>query len=114
MRTLNLLQCPDFTPAATFISARQEGLRESCWPVSLIADDRRLELPVSHRYFTGIDASMSIDQSTHSLFGVSETAADLLVQEFGRYFEMPTVCFRGGCLTGPNHAGTRLHGFLPA
>jgi CDP-paratose 2-epimerase len=55
---------------------------------------------------------MSIDRSTHSLFGVSKTAADLLVQEYGRYFDMPTVCFRGGCLTGPNHAGTRLHGFL--
>jgi CDP-paratose 2-epimerase len=55
---------------------------------------------------------MSIDSSTHSLFGVSKAAADLLVQEYGRYFEMPTVCFRGGCLTGPNHAGARLHGFL--
>ena len=50
--------------------------------------------------------------STHSLFGVSKAAADLLVQEYGRYFDMPTVCFRGGCLTGPNHAGTQLHGFL--
>ena len=55
---------------------------------------------------------MSIDGSTHSLFGVSKAAADLLVQEYGRYFDMPTVCFRGGCLTGPNHAGTQLHGFL--
>ena len=55
---------------------------------------------------------MSIDSSTHSLFGVSKAAADLLVQEYGRYFDMPTVCFRGGCLTGPNHAGTQLHGFL--
>jgi CDP-paratose 2-epimerase len=55
---------------------------------------------------------MSIDTSTHSLFGVSKVAADLLVQEYGRYFEIPTVCFRGGCLTGPNHAGARLHGFL--
>ena len=55
---------------------------------------------------------MSIDMSTHSLFGVSKAAADLLVQEYGRYFHMPTVCFRGGCLTGPNHAGTQLHGFL--
>jgi CDP-paratose 2-epimerase len=55
---------------------------------------------------------MSIDRSTHSLFGVSKTAADLLVQEFGRYFQMPTVCFRGGCLTGPSHAGAKLHGFL--
>ncbi len=55
---------------------------------------------------------MSIDACLHSLFGVSKAAADLLVQEYGRYFGMPTVCFRCGCLTGPNHAGARLHGFL--
>ena len=55
---------------------------------------------------------MSIDRSTHSLFGASKAAADLLVQEYGRYFEMPTVCFRAGCLTGPQHAGAQLHGFL--
>jgi CDP-paratose 2-epimerase len=55
---------------------------------------------------------MSIDLSTHSLFGASKAAADLLVQEYGRYFGMPTVCFRGGCLTGPQHAGAKLHGFL--
>src|SRR5256885_5492271 len=55
---------------------------------------------------------MSIDFTTHSLFGASKAAADLLVQEYGRYFDMPTVAFRGGCLTGPAHAGTELHGFL--
>jgi CDP-paratose 2-epimerase len=55
---------------------------------------------------------MPIDLTTHSLFGVSKAAADLLVQEYGRYFDMPTVCFRGGCLTGPQHAGAQLHGFL--
>jgi CDP-paratose 2-epimerase len=55
---------------------------------------------------------MSIDTSTHSLFGVSKASADLLVQEFGRYFGLRTVCFRGGCLTGPGHSGTLLHGFL--
>ena len=55
---------------------------------------------------------MPIDLTTHSLFGVSKAAADLMVQEYGRYFGMPTACFRGGCLTGPNHAGARLHGFL--
>jgi CDP-paratose 2-epimerase len=55
---------------------------------------------------------MSIDRSTHSLFGVSKAAADLLVQEYGRYFGMPTVCFRCGCITGPSHAGALLHGFL--
>jgi CDP-paratose 2-epimerase len=72
----------------------------------------RLELPGGHRYFEGIDATMSIDESLHSLFGASKVAADVLVQEYGRYFGVPTVCFRGGCLTGPNHAGARLHGFL--
>ena len=74
--------------------------------------ETRLELPESHPYYEGIDTSMSIDASTHSLFGVSKVAADLLVQEYGRYFDMPTVCFRGGCLTGPQHAGAQLHGFL--
>jgi CDP-paratose 2-epimerase len=74
--------------------------------------ETRLELPDDHRYHAGIDTSMSIDSSLHSLFGVSKAAADLMVQEYGRYFGMPTVCFRGGCLTGPNHAGAMLHGFL--
>ena len=74
--------------------------------------EKRLELPEDHPYYKGIDTSMSIDSSTHSLFGVSKAAADLLVQEYGYYFEMPTVCFRGGCLTGPQHAGAKLHGFL--
>ena len=55
---------------------------------------------------------MSIDRSTHSLFGVSKAAADLLVQEYGRYFGMPTVCFRCGCITDPEHVGAELHGFL--
>ncbi len=60
----------------------------------------------------GVDESMSIDATLHSLFGASKASADLLVQEYGRYFGMPTVCFRGGCLTGPQHAGVPLHGFL--
>jgi CDP-paratose 2-epimerase len=60
----------------------------------------------------GIDETMRIDQSKHSLFGASKAAADLMVQEYGRYFGMPTACFRGGCLTGPNHSGVELHGFL--
>src|SRR5438552_10987497 len=72
----------------------------------------RLELPEEHEYYRGIDTTMSIDLTLHSLFGASKAAADLLVQEYGRYFGMPTVCFRGGCLTGPNHAGAQLHGFL--
>jgi CDP-paratose 2-epimerase len=60
----------------------------------------------------GISESFPIDQSTHSLFGASKVAADILVQEYGRYFNMPTCCLRGGCLTGPNHTGVELHGFL--
>jgi CDP-paratose 2-epimerase len=78
----------------------------------LLDAGKRLELPEDHEWFQGIGTSMSIDRSTHSLFGVSKAAGDLLVQEYGRYFGMPTACFRGGCLTGPSHAGARLHGFL--
>jgi len=63
-------------------------------------------------YREGIDESMRIDATMHSLFGASKVAADVLVQEYGRYFGMPTVCFRGGCLTGPHHSGAELHGFL--
>ncbi|MBV8752013.1 MAG: NAD-dependent epimerase/dehydratase family protein [Hyphomicrobiales bacterium] len=63
-------------------------------------------------HYQGIDETTRIDQSKHSLFGASKAAADLMVQEYGRYFGMPTACFRGGCLTGPNHSGVELHGFL--
>ena len=63
-------------------------------------------------YYNGIDESFTIDQSKHSLFGASKVAADVMVQEYGRYFNMPTCCLRGGCLTGPNHTGVELHGFL--
>jgi CDP-paratose 2-epimerase len=112
--TLNLLEatrqhCPD----ATFVfcsTNKVYGDTPNFLPLEVTGD--RLELPTEHRYWRGIDTSMSIDSSTHSLFGVSKVAADLLVQEYGRYFGMPTVCFRGGCLTGPNHQGARLHGFL--
>lgn len=72
----------------------------------------RYDLPASHKWHGGIDETMSIDQSMHSIFGVSKAAADLMVQEYGRYFGMRTVVFRGGCLTGPGHSGTELHGFL--
>jgi CDP-paratose 2-epimerase len=72
----------------------------------------RWEIEPGHEYEPGISENMSIDQTKHSLFGASKVAADVLVQEYGRYFGMPTVCFRGGCLTGPAHAGTELHGFL--
>jgi CDP-paratose 2-epimerase len=64
------------------------------------------------RYADGIDETLGIDQSMHSLFGASKVAADVMVQEYGRYFCLPTCCLRGGCLTGPNHSGVELHGFL--
>jgi len=63
-------------------------------------------------YINGIPETFSIDQSKHSLFGASKVAGDILVQEYGRYFNMPTCCLRGGCLTGPSHSGVELHGFL--
>jgi CDP-paratose 2-epimerase len=63
-------------------------------------------------YTNGIPETFSIDQSMHSIFGASKVAADVMVQEYGRYFRMPTCCLRGGCLTGPNHSGVELHGFL--
>ncbi|MGD0831720.1 MAG: NAD-dependent epimerase/dehydratase family protein [Terracidiphilus sp.] len=78
----------------------------------LIEEETRWEIDSSHCYSIGIDESMSIDQTLHSLFGASKVAADVLVQEYGRYFGMKTGVFRGGCLTGPNHSGTKLHGFL--
>lgn len=63
-------------------------------------------------YYNGIAENFTIDQSKHSIFGASKVAADVMVQEYGRYFNMPTCCLRGGCLTGPNHSGVQLHGFL--
>jgi CDP-paratose 2-epimerase len=64
------------------------------------------------QYYNGIKETFTIDQSKHSLFGASKVAADVFVQEYGRYFNIPTCCLRGGCLTGPNHSGVELHGFL--
>lgn len=75
--------------------------------------ETRWEIDPSHPYYeNGIDETMTIDQSKHSLFGASKIASDILVQEYGRYFDLKTACFRGGCLTGPEHSGAMLHGFL--
>jgi CDP-paratose 2-epimerase len=112
--TLNLLEATRrHAPNASFVfcsTNKVYGDLPNFLPLE--ETETRLELPESHRYYDGIDTTMSIDASMHSLFGVSKAAADLMVQEYGRYFEIPTVCFRGGCLTGPNHAGAELHGFL--
>jgi CDP-paratose 2-epimerase len=103
-----------FAPDAVFIfmsTNKVYGDRPNQLP--LIELDTRWELDPAHPYAAmGIPESMSIDQTMHSLFGASKVAADILVQEYGRYFGMRTACFRGGCLTGPNHSGTQLHGFL--
>ena len=74
----------------------------------------RWEIDVSHRHHWayGIDETMSLDQTMHSIFGASKVAADVMTQEYGRYFGMKTGTFRGGCLTGPAHSGAELHGFL--
>ena len=78
----------------------------------LIEQELRWEIEETHPFSQGISEAMSIDHCTHSLFGASKVAADILVQEYGHYFGMKTAVFRGGCLTGPNHSGTELHGFL--
>ena len=72
----------------------------------------RWELKASDKYYSGIDENFSIDNCTHSFFGVSKTYADLIVQEYGKNVGLKTVCFRSGCITGPNHSGAKLHGFL--
>ncbi len=112
--TLNLLEaCRRFCPGAVFIftsTNKVYGDRPNLLP--LVEESTRWEIERGHEFSNGIDESMSIDASTHSVFGASKVAADVLVQEYGRYFGLPTVCFRGGCLTGPNHSGTALHGFL--
>src|SRR3954451_15355735 len=112
--TLNLLESArEHAPSASFIfCSTNKVYGDLPNRLRLVESATRLEVPPGHRYHAGIDTTMSIDRSTHSLFGVSKAAADLLVQEYGRYFHMPTVCFRGGCLTGPQHAGAQLHGFL--
>jgi CDP-paratose 2-epimerase len=112
--TLNLLEAArKHCPAATFVfTSTNKVYGDTPNRLPLEELKTRLELAEDHPYFGGIDTTMSIDTTLHSLFGASKAAADLLVQEYGRYFEMPTVCFRAGCLTGPNHAGAQLHGFL--
>lgn len=78
----------------------------------LIELEKRWELPKDHHFYKGIDESMSIDNTKHSIFGASKVAADVMVQEYGKYFGFKTAVFRGGCLTGPSHSGAELHGFL--
>ncbi|MDQ6809678.1 MAG: NAD-dependent epimerase/dehydratase family protein, partial [Verrucomicrobiota bacterium] len=112
--TLNLLEaarasCPE-APFLFTSTNKVYGDTPNRLPLRELAS--RWEIAEGHEYEPGISETMSIDFTKHSLFGASKAAADILVQEYGRYFGMPTACFRGGCLTGPAHAGTELHGFL--
>jgi CDP-paratose 2-epimerase len=112
--TLNLLQATrEFAPEAVFIfTSTNKVYGDTPNELPLVEKENRWEIKDGHVYEPGISETMSIDQTKHSLFGASKVAADVLVQEYGRYFAMKTACFRGGCLTGPAHAGTELHGFL--
>lgn len=102
-----------FAPEAVFIfTSTNKVYGDTPNMLPLIEQELRWDISPEHTYVQGIREDMSIDMSLHSLFGASKVAADILVQEYGRYFGMKTVCFRGGCLTGPSHSGTKLHGFL--
>jgi CDP-paratose 2-epimerase len=113
--TLNLLEatrrhCPD---AAFVFTSTNKVYGDTPNLLPLVEEETRWEVRADHPFAAhGIDESMSIDRSLHSLFGASKLAADVLVQEYGRYFGLKTACFRGGCLTGPGHSGAMLHGFL--
>jgi len=112
--TLNLLELTRLhCPKATFIfTSTNKVYGDTPNALPIVEKETRWEIKKSHLYFKGIDEQMSVDQSKHSLFGVSKLAADILVQEYGKYFGLNTGVFRGGCLTGPNHKGVKLHGFL--
>jgi CDP-paratose 2-epimerase len=112
--TLNLLEATrQFAPDAVFIfTSTNKVYGDAPNRLPLVELETRWEIDPSHPYTRGIAEDMPIDQCLHSLFGASKMAADVLVQEYGRYFGLRTACFRGGCLTGPRHCGTQLHGFL--
>ena len=113
--TVNLLELTrQHCPNAVFIfTSTNKVYGDNPNNLPLVEQETRWEIDKNHPYFkNGIDEAMSIDQSKHSVFGASKVAADIMVQEYGKYFNMNTGIFRGGCLTGPNHSGAQLHGFL--
>ncbi|MCB1144241.1 MAG: NAD-dependent epimerase/dehydratase family protein [Leptospiraceae bacterium] len=104
------LNCPD---AVFIFTSTNKVYGDTPNYLPLVELEKRWEIDSTHPYFTnGIPEEMSIDNTKHSLFGASKVAADVVVQEYGKYFGMKTGIFRGGCLTGPGHSGTQLHGFL--
>lgn len=111
--TLNLLEaCRQYCPDAPFVyMSTNKVYGDAPNQLALQELDTRWDY-TDEQWQTGIPESFTIDQSKHSLFGASKVAGDVMVQEYGRYFNMPTCCLRGGCLTGPSHSGVELHGFL--
>ena len=112
--TLNLLELTKkYSPSAPFIfMSTNKVYGDNPNKLKLIEKKTRWELRKSDKSYKGIKENFSIDDATHSFFGVSKTYADLIVQEYGKNIGLKTVCFRAGCITGPNHSGTNLHGFL--
>jgi CDP-paratose 2-epimerase len=112
--TLNLLELTkNYRPKATFIfTSTNKVYGDNPNKLPLVELNTRYEIKPDNQYWNGIHEEMSIDHTTHSLFGVSKTSADLLTQEYSRYFGLKTAVFRGGCLTGPMHSSAELHGFL--
>lgn len=113
--TVNMLEMTrQFCPEAVFIfTSTNKVYGDTPNYLPLVETETRWEIDTTHAYYEhGIDEQMSIDHTKHSLFGASKVAADVMVQEYGKYFGMKTAVFRGGCLTGPNHSGAQLHGFL--
>jgi CDP-paratose 2-epimerase len=113
MGTLNLLEANrQYSAESPFIfTSTNKVYGDAPNEIALKELDTRWEY-AREEDWSGVSEDCRIDQSKHSIFGASKAAADLMVQEYGRYFNMPTVCFRGGCLTGPQHSGVELHGFL--
>lgn len=103
------LHCPD---AVFIFTSTNKVYGDTPNSLPLVELEHRWEIEETHPFHTGIDETMSIDNTKHSIFGASKVAADVMTQEYGKYFGMKTAVFRGGCLTGPAHAGTELHGFL--
>ncbi len=112
--TLNVLEHTRlYAPEAAFIfCSTNKVYGDLPNGLPLVELDTRYEIDHGHRFARGIDETMAVDGCLHSLFGVAKLAADVMVQEYGRYFGMRTACFRGGTLTGPSHSATELHGFL--
>ena len=112
--TLNMLELTKiYSPHAPFIfTSTNKVYGDNPNRLKLKEKNSRFEIPKRNKYYKGIDEKFSIDSCTHSFFGVSKTYADLIVQEYGKNIGLKTVSFRGGCITGPNHNGAKLHGFL--